>query len=375
MKICLIGPAYPYKGGIAAFNERLTVELQQKGHKVDILTFTLQYPKVFFPGKSQFSTDQAPDLQIERGINTINPLSWLRYGKKYRSRGYDLVIGRFWLPLLGPALGFTIRSIAKKSGCKSIAIVDNIIPHEKRPGDRPLAQYFVNGLEGFVVMSHKVEQDMRRFTSGQPIVYAPHPIYDSYGAAVSRELALTELGLDPEKQYLLFFGFIRKYKGLDLLLRAFAKALKQVPQLQLLVAGEYYSDQEQYELLLDDLNIRGRVEMHTHFIDNDRVKLYFCGADLVAQTYRSATQSGISQIALHFDKPILSTNVGGLPETTIHDETGYLVDVDTTQIASAIIRHFSQDPLPQFTEGIQDLKRNFSWSLFADRLLSLYKQL
>lgn len=375
MKICIIGTAYPYKGGIAAFNERMAHELIACGHEVDILTFTLQYPGFLYPGKSQYSDGAAPDLSIERGINTVNPLTWIKYGRKYRRRQYDLIISKFWLPVIGPALGTTIRQMVGSRSTKTISIIDNIIPHEKRPGDALFTTYFTRSVDGFVVMSHQVERDMTAFIDQQPVVYAPHPIYDSYGEILSRSEAMAHLGLDPQYEYVLFFGFIRKYKGLDLLLESFAVARRSRPSLRLIVAGEYYSDAAEYETLLDSLRIRDYVTMHTDFIPNEEVRYYFCAADLLAQTYRSATQSGISQLAIHFEKPILSTNVGGLPETTIHMETGYLVDVDVEQISQQMVDHFGGEQVRDFTAGIQKLKEQFSWSNFADQLVSLYKKI
>jgi glycosyltransferase involved in cell wall biosynthesis len=375
MKILIVGPAYPYKGGIASFNERLAQQLISMEHEVDLLTFTLQYPKVFFPGKTQFSEAESPDLNIERGINAVNPISWWTAGSKYRRHGYDLVIGRFWLPLMGPSLGATLRRISRGTNTKTISIIDNIIPHEKRPGDKVFAQYFVNANDAFVTMSHTVKDDLQPFLKGQPVGYAPHPIYDNYGEILPRHEALAALDLDPSLQYVLFFGFIRKYKGLDLLMKAFAIASRTNDMLQLLVAGEYYSDEQQYQDLIDELDIRGKVVLHTDFIPNDRVKYYFCAADLVAQTYRSATQSGISQLAIHFERPILSTDVGGLPETTIDRQTGYLTPVDIEAIASALRLHFGMATPPDYQKGIQQIKEKFSWQRFAETIINLYRSL
>lgn len=345
------------------------------GHVVDILTFTLQYPSFLYPGKSQYSDDDPPSLNIERGINSVNPLTWIKYGLKYRKKQYDLVISRFWLPVMAPSLGSTLRLISMGQKTKVITIVDNIIPHEARPGDHLFTRYFARSCHGFMVMSHEVERDMDQFIGAQPVVYSPHPIYDNYGEAIDRNLALHELQLDSDKNYILFFGFIRKYKGLDLLMKAFATALESNDNLHLIVAGEYYSDREYYESLVEELEIGPHITLHTDFIPNERVRYYFCACDIVAQPYRSATQSGISQLAIHFDRAILSTNVGGLPETTIHGETGYLTEVDEQQIAHQIIEHFAGPTIPDFTEGIRRFKKGFSWEDFASKLVALYKSL
>ena len=369
MKVIIIGTAYPYKGGIASFNERMAKEYKQQGHDVEIVTFTLQYPKFLYPGTTQYSDEPAPQgISIKRMINSVNPLTWIKAARYIRKQKPDLLISKFWLPVMGPALGTTIK-LGKTKKTKAIAIIDNIIPHESRPGDRPFTTYFLNQTDGCVVMSHKVESDMQQFDYNKPITYAPHPIYDNYGEPLSREEAIAKLGLNTEHRFLLFFGFIRKYKGLDILLNAFAKVADQLPDVRLIVAGEYYTDGEVYLQQIADLGIKERVILRTDFIPNDAVGNYFSAADLVAQTYRSATQSGISQIAIHFEKPILSTNVGGLPETTIDGVSGYLVPVDEAQIAMRIMEHFGSGQPNDFTKGIQKLKEAFSWPTFVQKTI------
>lgn len=375
MKICILGTAYPYKGGIASFNERLAQELIKMGHSVSIVTFTLQYPSIFFPGKSQYSNAEPPsDLSIRRGINSVNPLTWIREGRKLKKEKYDLIIAKFWLPVIGPALG-TITRLGRNKNTRAISIIDNIIPHEKRPGDKLFTRFFTNSVDGFVTMSHKVESQMGAFVKEQEVIYAPHPIYDNYGDIIEKEEACKAIGLDPGKPYLLFFGYIRAYKGLDLLLRSFAEACKKNKDIHLLVAGEYYSDKEQYLNLIEELDLKERVILRTDFIENDQVKYYFCASDIVAQTYKSATQSGISQLAIHFEKPILSTNVGGLPETTKHLETGYVVNVKQEDITDCILQFFEDSQNTKFVGGIQKLKQLFSWQNFTTSIIQLRNRL
>lgn len=375
LKICIVGTAYPYKGGIAMFNERLARELISQGHVVDIITFTLQYPKLFFPGKSQFSNDPKPkDITITRKVNSVNPISWVTTARKIKKGKYDIIISKYWIPAMGPSLG-TIMRLARSKSTKGISIIDNIIPHEKRFGDSSLTNYFVQSVDGFVVMSKKVEQQMDQFVNQQPISYIPHPIYDTFGEIVPRDKALEHLGLDPQYDYVLFFGYIRDYKGLDILLDAIAEGLKTNVNLRLIVAGEYYSDSEKYLSQIDRLGITSQVILHTNFISNDEVKYFFCAADLVAQSYKSATQSGISQMAIYFEKPIVSTNVGGLPETVIHDKTGYLTNVDSNELAQAILRYFEKRPLNQFRKEIQKLKELYSWNHFGSKLVELYDKI
>ncbi|MEJ6692060.1 MAG: glycosyltransferase [Saprospiraceae bacterium] len=375
LKICIVGTAYPYKGGIAMFNERLARELISQGHVVDIITFTLQYPKFFFPGQSQFSNDPKPkDIIITRKVNSVNPISWVTTARKIKKGKYDIIISKYWIPAMGPSLG-TIMRLARSKSTKGISIIDNIIPHEKRFGDSSLSNYFVQSVDGFVVMSKKVEQQMDQFVNQQPISYIPHPIYDTFGEIVPRDKALAHLGLDPQYDYVLFFGYIRDYKGLDILLDAIAEGLKTNVNLRLIVAGEYYSDSEKYLSQIDRLGITSQVILHTNFISNDEVKYFFCAADLVAQSYKSATQSGISQIAIYFEKPIVSTNVGGLPETVIHDKTGYLTNVDSNELAQAILRYFEKRPANRFRKEIQKLKELYSWNHFGSKLVELYDKI
>lgn len=371
LRICIVGTAYPYKGGIAMFNERLARELISEGHQVDVVTFTLQYPKFFFPGESQYSDDLKPsDLSIERKINSINPISWITTARKINKGNYNLVITRYWIPALSPCLGSIMRLVKSKS-TKILSIVDNIIPHEKRVGDNLLSKFFVKSIDGFIVMSKKVENQMQAFISQQPMTYVPHPIYDTYGDIIQRNSALEYLGLDKELDYVLFFGYIRDYKGLDILIDAMALAIKENPKLRLIIAGEYYSDKEKYLSQIEKLKMQDYVILHTKYISNDEVKYFFCGSDIVAQTYKSATQSGISQIAIYFEKPIISTDVGGLPETIIDNRTGYLTTVDVVEISYAISNYFKEKPLERLKFEIKKLKKQYSWSHFISELETL----
>jgi glycosyltransferase involved in cell wall biosynthesis len=367
--IVILGTAYPLRGGLAAFNERLARAFQERGYRVTIVTFSLQYPGFLFPGDTQYDTGPAPpDLHIEIRLNSVNPLSWIRVGRYLRQLRPDLIIAKFWLPFMGPALGTVLR-IAKGNGhTRTLSIIDNIIPHEHRPGDRPLARYFANQIDAFIVMSRSVEQDMAGFVTDQPVVYSPHPIYDNFGEKVAKAEARRELGIDPAVPLVLFFGFIRDYKGLDLLLRAMADKHIEARGIQLLVAGEYYGNREKYEALIEELGIRDRLHLHTDFIPNDRVRYYFGAADLVAQPYKTATQSGISQMAYHFEKPMVVTRVGGLPEIVPHGEAGYVVDTEPRAIAAAIVDYFDRDQTALFTAGLLKNKQKYSWDVMLDEV-------
>ena len=362
MHVIIVGPAYPYRGGIAALNERLAYEYQKQGHKVEIYTFTLQYPNFLFPGKTQYSESPAPeDLKIYRKINSCNPFNWIKIGKEIKKKNPDLVITRFWLPFMAPCLGTIERVVKRNKHTKVVSLVDNIIPHEKRIGDKIFASYFVKSTQGFVAMSRSVLEDLSLFDSKKPRVYSPHPLYDHYGLRISNQEAQNNLGLDTSCKYVLFFGFIRGYKGLDLLLDAFGNKRLRELNVKLIVAGEFYGNEEQYMKQIKDLGIEDRVELHTYFIPDDKVNNYFCAADIVAQPYKTATKSGVTQVAFHFEKSMLVTNVGGLPEIVPHGKIGYVVEPDANEIAKALIDFYENEREKEFEQNVKEEKRKYEW--------------
>lgn len=366
-----MSPAHPLRGGIAALSERLAQELQKGPYQVTIVSFSLQYPSVLFPGKTQYSTDPAPEgLDIKSWINSVNPINWLFIGLRIRKLNPDLIVVRYWLPFMGPCLG-TILRIAKRGKTKAVAITDNVLPHEKRPGDKLLTRYFIGAADAFITMSNSVERDLRLFTKCKPSRLIPHPVYDIYGEPADREVALKKLGLTPEGKYVLFFGFIREYKGLDLLLQAMADARVRQLGVHLIVAGEYYGNREKYEQLIQELGLKDCVSLHTEYIPNSDVRYYFSAADLVAQPYRSATQSGISQMAFHFEKPMLVTEVGGLPEMVTHGKSGYVVKVAPDAIADALVDFFTNNRKSAFEQGVREEKKRFTWQRLREGLEEL----
>ena len=362
-KIIIVGPAYPYRGGIAAFSERLASEFTARGSNVRLVTFTLQYPSFLFPGKTQYSQGPSPEgLEISRMLNSCNPFNWIKTGRKLRKMNADRIIFAFWTPFMAPALG-TVARIAKKSGARCVGLVHNLIPHERKPFDKFLSRYFCNSMDAFVTMSDSVLQDIRSFAPDKPATMCPHPLYDHYGTPVPREEAIARLGLDKDSRYLLFFGLIRDYKGLDWLLEAFAdQRLLKHSDIKLIVAGEFYSDPQKY---LDAAAALGdRVIMRPEFIPDDMVRYYFCASDLIVQPYKTATQSGITQIAYHFDKPMLVTRVGGLPEIVPDGIAGYVTEPSVKSIADAL-EHFASER-PDFSKGLASQKQKYSWERMAD---------
>ncbi len=372
MKIIIVGTTYPFRGGLAAFNERLAREYIQQGHEVEIFTFSLQYPSFLFPGKTQFSSEEAPtDLKIHRTINSVNPLSWLLTGRKIKKLNADKVIFCYWMAFIAPCFG-TIARIVRSPKTEIVALIHNMIPHEPTILDKLFPKYFVNAMDGFVAMADSVIEDVKHFdANSKPKIVSPHPIYDHYGALLDKKDAAIKLGLYDQNAYILFFGFIRQYKGLDLLLEAFAdERLRKFP-LKLIVAGEFYENPEPYLSQIAKLKLGNFVELRTVFIPDSEVRNYFSVADIVAQPYRTATQSGVSQIAYHFEKPMLVTNVGGLAEIVPHGKVGYVVDVEPAQIADALVDFYENKRSDEFIENIKTEKLKYAWSQMTEAINNL----
>ena len=363
MKIVVLGTAWPYRGGIALFNERLAREFQKENDEVITYTFTLQYPSFLFPGKTQYSEEPAPqDMNIVRKVSSVNPFNWIKVGRELKKMAPDLIVIGFWLPFMAPCLG-TIARIARKNGkTKVVSVVHNIVPHEHRIGDKMFATYFCNSVDGFVAMSDSVLNDLTLFDSVKPRVFCRHPLYDNFGKQVDREEALSELGLDTNNRYMLFFGLIRDYKGLDIMLKAYADSRLRKMGVKLIVAGEFYNNAEKYFELEKELGLEGEVIWHREFVPDSKVRYYFGAADIIVQPYKSATQSGVTQIAYHFEKPMIVTNVGGLAEIVPNGKAGYVVEPDEKEIADAIVDFFCNNRQDEFKEGLLFEKRKYAWS-------------
>ncbi|HUX83998.1 MAG TPA: glycosyltransferase [Chitinophagaceae bacterium] len=367
--VIIIGTAFPLRGGLAAYNERLARELLGQGHRVVIFTFSLQYPSFLFPGKSQYSQSPPPEgLDIRVRINSINPLNWISTGMEIRSLRPDLVIVKFWIPFMGPSLGTLLRIIRLRRHTRVVSILDNVIPHEKRFADRAFTKYFFRPVDAFVAMSRQVMQELSRFSS-KPVSLVAHPLYDNYGPPVARVSARDQLQLPREGRYLLFFGFIRAYKGLDLLLEAMADP--RLSGINLIIAGECYEDRDRYEALWSVPSLKGRISLFTDFIPADQVRYFFCAADLVVQPYRSATQSGISQIAFQYEKPMIVTRVGGLAEIIKDRINGLVCEPNPPSIVAAIAAYFSEGLEPVLTENLRQEKSRYGWDPMVREILRL----
>jgi len=372
-KCVIIGPAFPLRGGIAQLNESLSLEFTKQGIENTIFSFYMQYPGFLFPGTSQKEAADklGPDgVKIESTISSINPISWWKTVRQIEKLKPDFVVVRFWLPFMGPCLGTICKWLNKQINVPVLGILDNVIPHENRIGDKPFTQYFVNQCDSFVAMSDSVLEDLKQFDAHKPRKMLYHPVYDHFGKKVDKSLARKYLDLSEDDNIILFFGIIRKYKGLSLLLEAISK-IEDRRKLKLVVAGEFYEDQSHYIKLIEKHGLKDNIIIQPTFVDTDKVKYYFCAADLVAQPYLTATQSGVTQIAYHYDVPMLVTNVGGLPEMVPHQKVGYVCTVDSESVAQGIEAFFKENRAEEFMANIQEEKKRFQWDYFAKEILKL----
>jgi glycosyltransferase involved in cell wall biosynthesis len=375
-KVLIIGPAHPLRGGgLTTFNQRLAREFIAQGDECSIVSFSLQYPSFLFPGSSQYTTEPAPEgLHIHSLINSINPLNWMVVGQKLKSWKPDLVVVRYWLPFMGPALGTILRLIKRNKHTKIICIADNVIPHEKRPGDKVFSTYFLKAPHAFITMSETVLTDLKTFQPGKPTLLVPHPLYDNFGTSVSKQEARSHLSLPFNDKIILFFGFIRKYKGLDLLIEAMKDQRIQSQKIKLLIAGEFYDDKTPYLDQIKKNGLEQSIILRDGFIADNQVRYYLCAGDCVVQPYRDATQSGVTPLAYHFEKPMIVTNVGGLPALVPHKKVGLVCEPNPSSIADAIISFYAMDN-DSFQQNIQQEKQKYSWVNFVQAIKKLYQNL
>lgn len=373
MKVCIVGPAHPYRGGLASIMEIMARTFAARGHDVEIKTFTVQYPSLLFPGKSQTVCTPPPaDLRIERCVNTVDPFNWWRVGRAICRQRPDFVLMKYWTPFMAPCFG-TIARLARGNGhTRTICQIDNVEPHEHHLVDRPFNRYFLSSIDGFIYMSEQVHEELKTYTPA-PALFSPHPLFENFGTAVPRGEACRRLGLDPAQRYALFFGLIRDYKGLDILLDAWARFRR--PGHRLVVAGEFYASREKYVRQIESLGLGDDVILHDFFVPDADVKHYFSAADVLVQPYKTATQSGVTQIAYQFELPMIVTDVGGLPEIVPDGRVGYVCRPDAEGVADALGRIYAGDTLARFRAAMHDEKRRFSWEEMCDRITELYESI
>ncbi len=376
MKIILVGTAHPFRGGLAAFNGRLANQFLLGKNDIEIYTFTLQYPSILFPGKTQFSTDKKPnDVPTYRKINSVNPFNWVKVGKEIARKQPDLVIFCYWTSFIAPCFGTIARQLNKQK-TKRIALLHNMIPHEPSLLDKIFPAYFTKPMDAYMTMAKPVLDDALRIDKKEkPWAISPHPIYDHYGESLSRKDALSFLKLDENYRYILFFGLIREYKGLDILLKAMAQENVKSQNIKLIVAGEFYSSAKSYKDIVEQEGILDKVIFFEKFIPDAEVRYYFSAADLIAQPYKTATQSGVTQVAYHFEKPMVVTNVGGLPEIVPHNKVGYVVETKPEEVAKAITDFYQAQKAEVFRPYILQEKEKYSWKKMTQKLINLYHKI
>jgi D-inositol-3-phosphate glycosyltransferase len=374
MKIIIVGTAYPLRGGIAHFNALLARELGKR-HDVHTITFKRQYPKIFFPGTTQDEPGGESDTPpAPRLVDSINPLNWIRVAGLIRKEQPDLLIFKYWLPFFGPCFGTIAGLSKKKSATKVLFICDNIIPHERRPGDLLFTRYAFRRSDYFVVQSDTVERELNRLFPGSKYRKVPHPVYENFGTPQPKESAKAALGISAKK-VILYFGYVRPYKGLMVLIDAMAR-LRELgfgeSEVLLLVVGEFYDPVPHYRDRVRELNLELSVRFVTGYLPNDQVASYFSASDAVVLPYLSATQSGIAQIAYNFDKPVIATSVGGLAEVVINGKTGTLVPPnDPGALAAAIERFYKEKQEERMSENVKMEKKKYSWQHFAGTIEEL----
>lgn len=371
MRIAYLSTFYPFRGGIAQFNADLLEEFGRH-HEVKAFTFTRQYPSFLFPGKTQYVTpgDKAKKVDSEAILDTANPFSWRPAARKIAAWKPDLLVMKYWMSYLAPSLG-TVARYLKRRGIPVVTVLDNVIPHEAKFFDKPFSRWFLRGNSGCVAMSEAVLKDMLSLTPDKPYILQPHPLYDHFGQKMDKRAAQEALGLDPGKRTLLFFGLIRDYKGLDLLIDALPLLGEEY---QLIIAGESYGSFEKYQAQIAASGCADRIHIFNRYIDDEEVPQFFSAADLCVLPYKSATQSGITAISLHFDLPVVATPVGGLAESIEKPGIGLMTEGISAEAIAKTVRAFYAANPDTFVENIRQAKATMTWEVFAGKILDFYTQ-
>ena len=369
MRISLIGPFPPFRGGISDFNSALYNELS-KTNNLQIVNYSTQYPKLLFPGKTQYKYLEEDFPISERIFSSINPFTWKKTVKQIINFKPEIVVVHYWMPFFAPALRNIATSLKKNNDIKIIAICHNINPHENRSFTHFFTKIFLNKINRFIVMSESVKSDLLKIIPDAKLKLTPHPIYNIFGNAIDKELARKNLNINA-KNVILYFGLIREYKGLDILLNSIPKIKEGLTDFIVIVAGECYENSDKYYDIIENLGIQKSIDLRLKFIPDTEVTNYFSAADVVALPYRTATQSGITQIAYNFNRPVIVSDVGGLSEIVPNEKVGYVVEPNADEFAKAIVRFFKEDKFDEFSENVSSNKKQYSWDKFAANLMEL----
>lgn len=356
--IILVGPAYPLRGGIAQYTDQLYLHLSKR-HPVEVFTYSRLFPQLLFPGKTQFDTSNTIlGVPSRQTLDSVWPWSWWRTAAAIAKRQPRAVVVMHQMPFFAPCLGTLLRSIRRQTAARVILLCHNLIPHEKHFFDLPLTRYLIEVPEAFIVLSESVERDLLRLRPNADVARVPQPIYDFFPSPPEQKEARKQLGLPSDQPVVLFFGLVRAYKGLGILLQA----MNRLPQARLLIAGEFYQPRADYERQIAELGLRERIHVEDRYIPNEDVPRYFAAANVVVLPYLSATQSGVSKLAYHFDKPVIITNVGGLAEEVEEGKTGYVVPPnDPAALAAAIEKVLTEKAHIDFASHVREYKKRYSW--------------
>lgn len=373
MKISFLSVFYPYRGGISQYNS-LLYDALKKRNDIEAYNFSRQYPQVLFPGSSQYVTenDNVIKTPTKRILDSINPISYFRTANKINKASPDLLLMGYWMPFLAPCLGFVASRLRNKS-VKVISVLHNVKPHEKRLGDKMFSRYFLKRNDAFVVMSKAVRDDLLSFIPNAKYILHPFPIYSQFGNAIDKKEAREKLNIPQDKKVLLFFGLIRDYKGLDLVIDAFNNLDEEY---YLVIAGESYGKFDDYQKQIDTNKNKERIMQHIKYIADDEVSLFISAADLNVLPYKTATQSAVVAMAYQFDSPVLVTDVGGLKDMVEPYETGVVVDFPDSKLISEGIQSFFNESMQlECKKNIQKFKADYSWDNLAKEIESLHKRL
>jgi len=369
MRISIIGPFQPFRGGISDFNTALFIELD-KSHDIQVINYSTQYPKILFPGKTQYKNNADELFKSERILSSINPLSWNKTANKIIEFQPDIVVFHYWMPFFVPALRKISKSLKKNIDAKIIVICHNLIPHENHNFAQFFTKIFIKNIAQFIVMSESVKSDLLKIVPNAKFKLIPHPIYNIFGNTIDKKIARKNLDIKA-KNVVLYFGLIREYKGLDILLNSIPIIKQELNDFIIIVAGECYGKTEKYYDIIEKLKIQDSVDLRLKFIPDNEVADYFSAADVVALPYRTATQSGITQIAYNFNRPVIVSDVGGLAEIVPNGKVGYVVKPQSEDFANAIIKFFKEDNFEEFSKNIEPHKQLFSWEKFVNNLMEL----
>jgi glycosyltransferase involved in cell wall biosynthesis len=373
MNIAYLSTFYPFRGGIAQFNVSVLRELEKSGHNTSAFTFKVQYPGFLFPGETQMVQDDdiVDEIESQRILNSAIPFNWPVAASKIKKFNPDLLIMKYWMSYFGPSLGYVAGRMSPNT--KVLTILDNVIPHEKKFFDNAFTKYFLNKNHGFIAMSEKVKTDLLSFLPDAKVKLLPHPLYDHFGDIQDKTESRKKLGISEDKKTILFFGFIRDYKGLDILIDTFGLLDDSY---QLVIAGEVYGSFDKYDNQIEKLSNKQNVHKHVKYISDKEVRDYFSAADVCVLPYKSATQSGITGISYHFETPMIATDVGGLAEIIHHDKTGLIVEkLDANLISKVIKQYFESEKSVEFKKNIKLLKEKLSWAIFTADLMEFVDSL